>query len=191
MTATRLVLMRHGRTAWNDQGRYQGQSDPGLNARGWAQAIALAQALTQEGPRLDALYVSPLLRARQTALPLAARLGLRPRFEPRLMEIHLGVWQGLLVAEIRRRYPTLFARWEADPWGAEIPGGERLCQVQGRVYAAVDAIVARHPGQTVGLVSHHLPLALLKVRYQGLPATEVRRIPVPNAGWEVLTLPAP
>ncbi len=190
MSPTRLVLMRHGRTAWNLEGRYQGQADPPLDAVGRAQAVALALALQRAGLRLDALYASPLLRARQTALPVAARLGLRPRWEPRLMEIHLGAWQGLAVADIRARWPRVFARWEADPWGTEIPGGERLCQVQARVYAALDAIVARHPAATVGLVAHHIPLALVKVRYQGLPACQVRRIPVPNARWEVVVAPA-
>ncbi len=186
----RLVLMRHGRTAWNRVGRYQGQADPPLDAHGWAQVLALALHLTRAGLRLDALYASPLLRARQTALAVAARQGLRPRWEPRLMEIHLGAWQGLHVDTIRARYPALFARWESDPWGTEIPGGERLCQVQSRVYAALDALLARHPGQTIGIVAHHLPLALIKIRYQGLPACQVRNIAVPNARWEVLAVSA-
>ncbi len=187
--SVRLVLMRHGRTAWNVEGRYQGQADPPLDAHGRAQAVALALGLQRAGVRLDALYVSPLLRARQTALPVAARLGVRPVYDPRWMEIHLGQWQGLPVTVIRQRYPAAFARWEADPWGATIPGGEGLCQVQQRVYAALDALRARHAGQTVGVVAHHIPLALTKVRYQGLPACQVRRIAVPNARWEVVTVP--
>ncbi len=184
MSPTRLLLVRHGQTDWNVQGRYQGQADPPLNARGWVQALRLAYDLPRAHPRVDALYSSPLLRARQTALPLAARLGLRPRFLPALMEIHLGVWQGLLVRDIRARYPRLFVRWEDDPWGTEIPGGELLAEVQARVYAALDRIRAWHPHQTVAVVSHHLPLALVKVRYQGLNACEVRRIAVPHARWE-------
>lgn len=183
---TRLVLIRHGETDWNVEGRYQGQADPPLNARGLAQARLLAEELRKAG--LDVLYSSPLQRAVQTAQTLADALGLPLYLEPRLVEIHQGDWQGRQRSEIAARYPELFRRWQTKPWAVTPPGGESLAQVQARVYAAVDEILSRHAGQTVGLVTHRIPIALLKVRYQGLDPDAVRTLELPNTYWEEIII---
>ena len=179
---TRLVLIRHGETDWNVEGRYQGQANPPLNARGRAQARRLAEEL--RGVGLDVLYSSPLRRALQTAQVIAETLGLPLHIEPRLMEINQGDWEGCLRSEIAARYPDLFRRWETEPWEVTPPGGESLAQVQARVYAALDEILARHPRQCVGLVTHRIPIALTKTRYQGLDPDVVRTLELPNTYWE-------
>ena len=184
---TCLVLIRHGETDWNVEGRYQGQADPPLNARGLAQARELAEAL--RGVTLDVLYSSPLRRALQTAQILAAGLRLPLHVEPRLVEIHQGDWQGRLRAEISARYPDLFRRWETEPWEVTPPGGEHLTHVQDRVYAALDDILARYRGQHIGLVIHRIPIALIKMRYQGLALDVVRTLHLPNTYWEEIDLP--
>ena len=184
---TSLILIRHGETDWNVEGRYQGQADPPLNAKGVAQAHKLAQALSSAS--LDVLYTSPLRRARQTAQILAETLGLPLHLEPRLMEIHQGDWQGRLRADIAARYPDLFRRWQTEPWVVTPPGGESLAQVQARVYAALDEILSRHQGQRIGLVTHRIPIALTKVRYQGLDPDAVRTLELPNTYWEEIPLP--
>ncbi len=186
---TRLILVRHGETDWNAEGRYQGQADPPLNRRGREQAQALAAALQQKG--VDVIYSSPLKRAWQTA-EVVARAVRAPLFpEPRLMEIHQGEWEGKRVGEIAREYPQTFHQWEEDPWATQIPGGETLAEVQQRVYAAADDILARHPGKTVVLVTHRTPIAMLKIRYQGLDPTQVRKIELPNTFWEEILVPTP
>lgn len=183
---TRLILIRHGETEWNVIGRYQGQADPPLNSRGLAQARALADELQNVG--LEVLYTSPLRRAQQTAQILAERLGLPLHTEPRLVEIHQGDWQERLRSEIEALYPDLFQRWETEPWEVTPPGGESLVQVQARVYAAVEEILARHRNQCVGLVTHRIPIALLKVRYQGMDPEVVRTLHLPNTYWEEIQL---
>lgn len=184
---TALILIRHGETDWNVKGRYQGQADPPLNARGLAQAHQLAREL--RGLGLDVLYTSPLRRALETAQVLAQSLGLPLHLEPRLMEIHQGDWQCRLRSDIAARYPDLFERWQAEPWAVTPPGGESLAQVQARVYAALDDILARHQGKRVGLVTHRIPIALIKVRYQGLDPDTVRTLQLPNIYWEEISLP--
>lgn len=187
---TRLILIRHGETDWNVEGRYQGQADPPLNARGLDQARQLADGAN--GPPflrdagLTVLYSSPLRRARQTAEVLAETLHLPLYLEPRLMEIHQGDWQRCLRADIAARYPDLFRRWETEPWQVTPPGGESLVQVRERVYAAVDELLARHAPQeaVIGLVTHRIPIALLKMRYQGLDPDVVRTLHLPNTYWE-------
>jgi len=179
---TALVLIRHGETKWNVEARYQGQADPPLNEQGIAQAHQLAEALVDVG--LDVIYTSPLQRAQQTAQLLARQLEIPLWEEPRLMEINQGKWQGLLRSEIEERYPELFERWLTKPWSVTLPAGETLEQVQARVNAALDDIVGRHPEECVGLVAHRIPIALIKVRYQGADLDIVRTLDLPNVYWE-------
>jgi broad specificity phosphatase PhoE len=180
---TRLVLIRHGETEWNVEGRYQGQADPPLNAKGLSQALELAEKL--DGLPLDVVYSSPLLRALETAEILAERQGIALHLEARFMEIHQGDWQTRLRSEIEGLYPELFKSWEATPWDVCPPQGETLQQVQERVYEAVDEIVHRHPEERVGIVAHRIPLALIKLRYQeGMERDIVRRMHMPNVYFE-------
>jgi len=179
---TRLILIRHGETDWNVQGRYQGQEDPPLNRRGRDQALRLAETLS--GIPMDVLYSSPLARARETAQPLKERFKVPLHFETRLMEIHLGEWGGRLSAEVAVQDPDRHLRWEADAWSVTPPGGESLFEVRERVHAAADEIVRRHEGKTIGLVAHRIPLAMLKIRYGNLDPSLLRKLYLPNAGWE-------
>jgi broad specificity phosphatase PhoE len=179
---TALVLIRHGETDWNVEARYQGQANPPLNEQGIAQAHQLADSLVDVG--IDVIYSSPLQRALQTAQLLARHLEIPLREEPRLMEINQGEWQGLLRSEIEERYPEHFRWWLTVPWSVTPPGGESLEQVQARVDAALDDIVRRHPEECVGLVAHRIPIALIKMRYQGQDPDIVRTLDLPNAYWE-------
>jgi probable phosphoglycerate mutase len=128
-----IILIRHGETDWNIEGRYQGQADPPLNAQGILQAQRLVQELSNSS--LEILYTSPLQRTRQTANYLANNFGIPVVDDPRLMEIHQGDWQTRLRSEIEALYPELFSDWETNPWEVTPPGGEHLSQVQARVYA--------------------------------------------------------
>lgn len=188
MPVTTLVLIRHGETDWNVEGRYQGQADPPLNARGIRQAHTLGEQLARElaGDDLHLLFTSPLQRASQTAEIIANRLQIPVTNEPRLQEIHQGDWQTRLRSEIERLYPRLFTQWETQPWEVAPPGGERLVQVQQRVYASVDDILDQYPGKTIGLVCHRIPIALIKMRYQSLPPDIVRTLHLPNTYYEIL-----
>ncbi len=183
---TRLLLIRHGETDWNAQGRYQGQTDPPLNRRGEEQAQRLAEKLA--GDRLDMAYSSPLRRAVQTARIIAESLTIPLHIEPRLMEIHLGAWESLLATEIAARDPERFRGWEKDPWGITPPDGESIKSVRDRVYAAADEILVRHAGRSIGLVAHQLPLVLLKIRYQGIDPALVRKVSLPNTHWEEIEI---
>jgi len=184
-----LILVRHGETEWNVIGRYQGQADPPLNECGLTQAHRLAEMLAGAG--LQAIYTSPLRRAYQTAAVLSQKLDLPLHQEPRLMEIHQGDWEGRLRSDIAARYPALFQQWLSEPWATTPPGGESLAQVQARVYAAVDDILARHPGQRLALVTHRIPIALIKVRFQGLDPDVVRSLDLPNTYWEEIAVTGP
>jgi alpha-ribazole phosphatase len=149
---TRLLLARHGETAWNTSRRYQGQTDIPLNEGGRRQAKALAQRLS--GEKIDAIYTSDLQRARETAEAIAAFHELPVRADPRLREIAFGDWEGLTSEEIQGRDAESLTAWHDDPLHASPPGGEMLHQVARRAGAALAEITAGHPDRTVLIVAH-------------------------------------
>lgn len=183
---TTVILIRHGETDWNIEGRYQGQADPPLNSKGVRQAHFLAREISQTS--IDLFYSSPLKRAYETAKILAESLNVPLYRDARLMEIHQGEWQTKLRSEISALYPDLFRLWETKPWDMTPPGGESLTQVQKRVYSAVDDIVVNHQGECIGLVTHQIPIILLKIRYEGLDLDEVRTLHLSNVFWESFQL---
>jgi broad specificity phosphatase PhoE len=158
----RVYLARHGQTAYNHEGRFQGQLPVALDATGRAQAHELAERAVEH--EFAALWCSPLLRARQTAEIVAGRIGLEPREDPRLMETDAGDWTDRLFADVQAEAPREFARFvEGDPTFA-FPGGESFAQQGVRVAAALydirraeaPALVVCHGGVIRLLLSLHL-----------------------------------
>ena len=148
----RLLLARHGRTAWNAERRYQGQRDVPLDREGRLQADALAHRLS--GEPIDVIYASDLRRAWETAEAIATLQGLPVRPEPRLREIAFGDWEGLTTDEIEQASPGAIMAWRDDPRQAPPPGGENLDQVTGRVRAAMADFATSHQDETVLVVAH-------------------------------------
>ena len=162
----RLILARHGETAWNVQHRYQGRTDVELNDAGRRQAAALARRLAQE--EIHAIYASDLRRARQTAQAIAGRHGLPVRSAPRLREMSFGAWEGLTYAEIEERDAQTLAAWRADPASVSPPGGETAAQVADRVQAFLDDLARVRQDRTVLLVAHGGTLRMLLCLALGL-----------------------
>src|SRR5579859_3790036 len=141
----RLLLIRHGETAANREYRYLGHRDEPLADRGRAQAACLATALAELPIR--AVYASPLQRAEETARPIAARLEVPLRTEPRLREQCFGAWEGLTRAEVAAQNgDSTLTRWEADPGRMAPPGGETLEVVRERALACIEELSSAHHG---------------------------------------------
>ncbi len=150
---TLLLLIRHGETDWNATSRIQGHTDIALNARGQTQAASVAQALRET--RIHGVYASDLLRARETAAPIAAAQGLVPRTDAALRERAFGAFEGSSFAQLQDTHPDECMHWRRrDPSFAAPGGGERLDAFYARVTAAVLGIAERHPGQTLAIVTH-------------------------------------
>ncbi|GHB03999.1 bifunctional RNase H/acid phosphatase [Streptomyces termitum] len=165
-----FVLLRHGETALTPEKRFSGSggSDPGLSEAGRRQAAAVADALAARGT-IRYVVSSPLLRCRQTAETVAARLGLDVAVEPGLRETDFGAWEGLTFAEVRERHPEDLDAWLASPKAAPTGGGESFAAVTRRVAAARDRLAAAHAGRTVLLVSHVTPIKTLVRLALGAP----------------------
>ncbi|MCX7779938.1 MAG: histidine phosphatase family protein [Negativicutes bacterium] len=149
---TRFILVRHGETTWNREGRYQGQIDTPLSPFGIEQGLKVAEALANIP--LDICYASPLSRSYETAGMCAARHGLEVIRDERLLEINHGEWEGLLAAEVGERYPELLHKWRTSVVDVEMPGGETIEAVRQRSMAAFYDYAAKHAGQTVLVVAH-------------------------------------
>ena len=122
----KFFFIRHGRTEWNDQLRYQGATDIPLSADGLGQARCAGIRLSKI--KADAILTSPLIRARQTAEAIASfHPALQPLVIPELTEVNFGAWEGLTVPQIIDRYgQELFDRWRSDPLYTDAPGGEAM-----------------------------------------------------------------
>jgi glucosyl-3-phosphoglycerate phosphatase len=151
VTPTKLLLWRHGRTAWNAEGRIQGQHDAKLDDAGREQARLAAKVLAARQP--DVIVSSDLSRTADTAAELVALTGLTPIYDVRLRERCFGNWETLLGSEVKERWPAAYARWHAgEPVDEE--GVEHLDDLSKRVSEALVEIVERHPGRTVVVVTH-------------------------------------
>jgi len=144
-----LALIRHGRSTWIEEGRFQGRGDPPLSPLGERQAAALAARLAARD-RLDplpagpprVLWTSPLRRARATAEHLAALPGWpAARPEAGLLELGQGPWEGLPAAEVAQRWPEELAAWRRDPAAHHAPGGEPVGMADERVRGALRVVL--------------------------------------------------
>ncbi len=175
----RLFLVRHGQTSWNVERRILGRTDIPLDAVGGAQAEALALVL----PRADALYASPLTRARATA----AALGLPVSLMDTLVEMDQGDLEGLDAATLMERHGALVEAWRADPDAVGLPGAEHMRDVQARGMAGLADIRQRHPeGGTVAVVTHQLWLSATLCGLAGEPLRRWRAWTHRNTAWAEL-----
>ncbi len=133
-----VYLARHGRTAYNLEGRFQGQLPVPLDELGREQAGELAERAATHG--FAVLWSSTLLRARETAEIVAARIGLEPREDARLMETDAGDWTDRPFSEVQAEAPELFAKFIAGDPSFAFPGGESFAEQEVRVGAALDEI---------------------------------------------------
>ncbi len=151
-----ILYVRHAESTWNAAGRWQGQADPPLSARGREQAQRLAERLSAHPSARDLalLATSPLERARATAEILGERLGLVARPVPGLKELDAGAWSGLTREEVERRYPAELARLRGGDVDFRAGGAESRGELRVRVAAALRDLLARVDGRPLGVVSH-------------------------------------
>jgi len=149
---TKVILVRHGITAWNDERRYQGQVDIPLSEAGVRQAQQVALRLAKE--RVGVIYASDLGRAAHTAQIIAEQHQLPVTLLPSLREINFGQWEGKTFAELRQCYAKEVQDFFCMPADIVIPEGESFRQVKERASAAILDVVSKHAGETIIAVSH-------------------------------------
>lgn len=149
---TRIILVRHGETDWNVSHRVQGRADIPLNERGLKQASFVADFLQKE--KVDAIYTSPLSRAKTTAETIRGNREIPFFIEEGFTEVNLGLWDGHTPEEMDALFPHAYDQWKEDPLQVVPPEGESFQEVQKRAVAALERIVREQEGKTVVIVSH-------------------------------------
>jgi len=182
----RLVLLRHGRTAWNESGRAQGHADIELDRTGHAQAESAARQLGGLDPA--ALWSSDLARARQTADYVASACGLSPKYDDRLREFDVGERQGLTLDEFAERYPDEYSSWVRGDGLLPVRGGEVTEDVERRIVPALrECLGSLGHGETGLVVTHGAAMKVAVTGLLGWPRDLTISLKgVDNCAWVVL-----
>ena len=159
MSVDKVLFIRHGQTAFNQERRLQGAMPVPLNSQGRRQARSLARYL--KTVPIDAIYTSPRPRALETARIIGEALGQSPYEDERLAEIAFGDFEGHTFAEVQARYPEAYRKWEAGYRAYRVPGGESRVDVQRRMAAAWSDIVNSARLATVAIVGHSSAMMIL------------------------------
>ncbi len=147
-----FYLIRHGQTEWNSTGKYQGSTDVPLSKLGEEQAECAAAWF--DTIHLDAIFSSPLCRAKKTAEALAARKQMEIQVMPEFQEISFGVWEGLTYEEIEARWPGEIDRMYNEPETLRIEKAETFQEVQDRTMKGIHEIIAKGDDKVYAIVSH-------------------------------------
>lgn len=163
---TKIIIVRHGETAWNVENRFRGSQDIPLNETGIAQAKAVSKRLASE--EIAAVYSSRLRRALHTAEIIAAPHGLTPVASDGLSNINYGELEGRLVSDIAQQLPEFYRALMQTPHLVRFPGGDTLDALTSRSIASLHAMIAQHPDETIVAVSHQVVTRVLICALLGL-----------------------
>jgi broad specificity phosphatase PhoE len=180
----RLILVRHGKTDWNETGKCQGISDVPLNSAGIEQAEKLAFSLKDE--KIDLIYSSNLVRAKVTAEKIAGYHPIDVNIRDDLREMDQGIFEGLDFSYIQEKYPDVLEHWRKDPDTLQLPGGESLTGVQQRALDAIEDIKSRFGSQNIVVVSHNMVIGTLFCSFTGSPLKKLRDYIVDEASKSIV-----
>jgi broad specificity phosphatase PhoE len=184
-----MYLVRHGATENNlaRPPRLQGRRiDLGLSAVGLEQAARTAEFLAGQG--VEAVFASPLVRARQTAEQIARRIGAAVSIVEELTEIDVGDWEGLSWAEIERRAPEPYRLFMADAGVHPYLGGENMAAVQARTAPAIAELLKSNLGRRIAVVAHNVVNRVYLADLLGLSPGKYRAVPQDNCGVNLVRL---
>ena len=188
----RLFIVRHGETAWNREGRFQGHIDVPLNETGLSQADKAAERF--RGCPLSAVFASPLARARVTGEKICAAADCGHfLLEDGFMEINHGEWEGMLTDEVEQKYADMLELWRTDPQRVKMPGpgGESLPEVQARAVATLErAVLGKFEGDVL-LATHDAVGKTLICHCIGLPLEYYWRLKIPNCSVSYIDFGGP
>jgi broad specificity phosphatase PhoE len=174
----KIYIARHGETTWNEEGRIQGRSDPGLSQRGYAQSLGLLHQL-KDRP-LSAIYASTLQRSVQTAQPIASQLGLPIQRQPELDEIAFGILEGKNLYHFDEALKMEWDRFKDNRFAYRIPGAENYADVANRIRPFEERLLQNHEGQEILIVGHRVVNRLLIGMLMEYPQEKVLRIEQTN-----------
>jgi broad specificity phosphatase PhoE len=183
-----IVLIRPGSTDYDVQQRIQGSLDMPLNAQGITEAMQTAEQLRDKA--IGVIYAPNTQPSLQTAEILGKVLGVKRKKIERLENLHMGLWEGMLIDDVRRKQPKVYRQWQDQPENVCPPEGEMLDEADERVRAALTKLLKRHKEGVVGLVVPE-PLRSLARRFiTGEELGDLWKAPNGHGWFEFLEVPA-
>jgi phosphoserine phosphatase len=174
----RVILLRHGETAWNRDGVFRGTEDVPLNSLGYEQAALTGERLRQVS--FTHAYTSPLSRSRDTALGAVKPQGLPVENREFLNDMHFGQWQGRTVEDVAARWPQEYGIWLNSPALCQTPGGESLAEVMKRASRGLEDLIQEKGDGDLLLVSHRVIIKLLLLWAVGTDSSAFWKIRIDN-----------
>ena len=162
-----LLIVRHGETEWNAEGRIQGHTDIGLSEKGAEQARSLGQRLADR--QIDVAYSSDLKRTSETAKLALGGRDITLNETPRLREYNKGIFEGMTLSEIQEKFPAEYPKYLEKDLSYAPEGGETTRDVSTRMASIFAEIKANHLDETVLVVSHGGVLRAAMVSLLGMP----------------------
>ena len=179
-----LILIRHGETLWNKEGRVQGASDVELNETGLEQARRLAFSL--QGEPIGTVHTSPLKRAYRTAEIINSFHSKRIEVHSDLVEMDQGDFEGVSFKELMAGEKEFLRRWISDPASVRMPRGESLADVQNRAWRPIEKMIAA--GENALVVAHNFTIAAILCRLSNISLNEFRSVCVDNASKTIIRI---
>ncbi len=173
-----IFIIRHGQTEWNLARRMQGRLDSPLTHTGMEQAHSHGELLKGLG-RVEAMFVSPSGRARETAYIINSYVRAPVSFEDALLERDVGLWSGLTVDELEDAFPQAWRSRMEDPFNHRPPEGESLADMDARCAGFLDSVLAS-PAESIALVTHQVMSRVILGRLLGLNPQETVQVIHPN-----------
>jgi probable phosphoglycerate mutase len=179
-----IVLIRPGATHYDQQGRIQGVLDVPLSDEGTDEVAKIGGEL--EGLGIEVVYSSICERAWQTASAIAALLGVKPKKLENMHNLNHGLWQGMLVDDVRRKQPKVYRQWQEQPQSICPPEGEMLSEAGGRVRSTLARLLKRHKEGVIGLVVPEPLASLVRSHLRHTDLGDLWRAGSQHGTWEVI-----
>ena len=181
----RLILVRHGQTAWHAESRHVGNADIPLDATGKEQARLVAERLADAD--IEAAFSSPLSRCLETASLVAKSHGLSVETDDRLREMDLGEWSGETYQSVAAKHGDIIGSWTKDPGSLTPPGGEPLEQVRERTVSWLEEAWANYKWKTLFVSSHSTPIRIIVSNLVGIPFNRIFSLSLAPASVTTIT----
>lgn len=182
--ANTFYIVRHGQTNWNILGRTQGHGNSDLTKKGLEQAKELADAIVDYP--IDYIYSSDLGRAVQTAQIIANKLNLDVKKTSALREMGFGIWEGLLIEEIKRDHLDTYNIWRNEPHLVNIEGGENLHIIKERTDKFIEELNKKYDNKHILLVSHSVTVRAMLLSFLGSSMQNIYRIKQDNTALNIV-----
>ena len=179
-----IVLIRPGSTEYDEQGRIQGTLDIPLSAQGYREAERLASEVAGLG--ISQLYSSECLSATQTAKTIADALRVKLKKLDQMQNLNQGLWQGMMVEDVRQKQPTVYRQWQEQPEIICPPEGEMVAEAEERVRTTLKKLLKKHNGATIGLVIPEPLASVVESQLRQTPLGDLWKADLSSGVWSVV-----